>query len=103
MNEAERRAAGLGTEGPLHLVNDIPATKTLCGIPIDEIGENWTDAIYEIVAEPKDDSVCHGCHDAGAKLIAQDAADDAAWRREIAIEAGMLHGVEAYNEALGNG
>jgi hypothetical protein len=27
--------------------------------------------------------------------------DDDSWRREIAQEAGMLHGVDAYNEAMG--
>jgi len=27
--------------------------------------------------------------------------DDAEWRREIAMEAGMLHGVDAYNEVMG--
>lgn len=27
--------------------------------------------------------------------------DDHAWRRECAMEAGMLHGVEAYNEEMG--
>ena len=26
---------------------------------------------------------------------------DAEWRREIAMEAGMLHGIDAYNEVLG--
>lgn len=27
---------------------------------------------------------------------------DREWQREIAMEAGMLHGVDAYNEAMGN-
>mgnify|MGYP003660245791 CR=1 FL=1 len=27
--------------------------------------------------------------------------DDGDWRREIAMEAGMLHGVSAYNEVMG--
>jgi hypothetical protein len=31
------------------------------------------------------------------------ALDDAAWRREIAMEAGMGLGVEAYNDAMGYG
>jgi hypothetical protein len=30
-----------------------------------------------------------------------DEAEDSAWRREIALEAGMLHGVDAYNDAMG--
>jgi len=34
---------------------------------------------------------------------APDANDDAEWRREMAMEAGMLHGVEAYNDAMGCG
>lgn len=29
------------------------------------------------------------------------AAEDRAWQREIAMEAGMLHGVDAYNDAMG--
>lgn len=29
------------------------------------------------------------------------ARDDREWKREIANEAGMLHGVEAYNEVMG--
>ena len=28
-------------------------------------------------------------------------AGDAAWKREMAMEAGMLHGVEAYNDEMG--
>jgi len=31
----------------------------------------------------------------------QEAADNAAWRREMAREAGMLHGVAAFNDAMG--
>lgn len=27
--------------------------------------------------------------------------DDSDWKREIAMEAGMLHGVQAYNETMG--
>ena len=27
--------------------------------------------------------------------------DDDDWRREMAMEAGMLHGIDAYNEAMG--
>ena len=27
--------------------------------------------------------------------------EDSAWRREISMEAGMLHGVDAYNDAMG--
>jgi hypothetical protein len=40
--------------------------------------------------------------DYDAKAVArQRARDDAEWRREQAREAGMLHGVEAYNEEMG--
>jgi hypothetical protein len=35
------------------------------------------------------------------KAQAEAAAEDAAWRQEIAMEAGMLHGVDAYNDAMG--
>ena len=31
----------------------------------------------------------------------EDDDEDGAWRREIAMEAGMLHGVDAYNDAMG--
>lgn len=30
-----------------------------------------------------------------------ETTDDSEWRREIAMEAGMLHGVDAYNEVMG--
>jgi hypothetical protein len=33
--------------------------------------------------------------------VASEEDDDADWRREIAMEAGMLHGIDAYNEAMG--
>jgi hypothetical protein len=36
----------------------------------------------------------------GADVIDDDDDDDA-WRRERAMEIGMLHGVDAYNEAMG--
>lgn len=29
------------------------------------------------------------------------AEDDEDWRREVAMEAGMLHGTDGYNEAMG--
>lgn len=35
------------------------------------------------------------------RVARERARDDAAWRHEQAMEAGMLHGVEAYNEAMG--
>lgn len=31
----------------------------------------------------------------------REAEDDRAWAREIAVEAGMLHGTDAYNDAMG--
>ena len=34
-------------------------------------------------------------------MRAQQRADDEAWRREIARESGMLHGIDAYNDAMG--
>lgn len=40
--------------------------------------------------------------DYDAKAVARERAqDDADWRHEQAMEAGMLHGVEAYNEVMG--
>ena len=36
-----------------------------------------------------------------ARAQRQAAAEHAAWRREIAMETGMLHGVDAYNDAMG--
>lgn len=32
---------------------------------------------------------------------ARDCEDSGSWQREMAMEAGMLHGVEAYNEMMG--
>jgi hypothetical protein len=31
----------------------------------------------------------------------RDSSDDDDWRREQAMEAGMLHGIDAYNDAMG--
>lgn len=36
-----------------------------------------------------------------AQAQREKAADDAAWRHEVSMEAGMLHGIQAYNDAMG--
>jgi hypothetical protein len=36
-------------------------------------------------------------------MCRRDAADDRAWQREIATQAGMAFGVDAYNEEMGYG
>ena len=50
---------------------------------------------YEVVCEDWIDEDDDGSDDD------DDDDDDESWKREIAMEAGMLHGVGAYNEAMG--
>ncbi len=61
------------------------------------------------VYETKCEEVADGCvelvgpdvrevHDTGVRRKAEDSGT---WQREMAMEAGMLHGVDAYNEAMG--
>lgn len=45
-----------------------------------------SEGVYEVRANPR---------------YRKRALDDGEWRREMAMEAGMLHGVEAYNEEMG--
>jgi hypothetical protein len=89
----------------LHLVE--PAYRqgrTLCGLSLETVGEDWTDAIFEIVASGLTDSECSKCYKLAEDIIREESAkDDANWKREQALEAGMLHGVDAYNDAMGYG
>lgn len=72
--------------------------ETLCGLLIDSIADDeWTDAYSETIKNPPD-AMCQTCLDQG-KLMLQET--DAAWRREIAMEEGMLQGIDAYNEIMG--
>lgn len=48
----------------------------------DECGDTTTDYMVESFARERE-------------------ADNRAWQRELAMEAGMLHGIDAYNEAMG--
>mgnify|MGYP001421840496 CR=1 FL=1 len=50
----------------------------------------------EAFAEAEDLPFCGKC-----KLCEEARREDEADRREMAMEAGMLHGVSAYNEAMG--
>jgi hypothetical protein len=50
----------------------------------------------EAFAEAEDLPLCGKCD-----LCEEARREDESWRREIAMEAGMLHGVSAYNEAMG--
>lgn len=83
----------------LHLVNQSPYCLTLCGATLDEVGEDWTDALYEVV-ESQDGTECPVCL-AEAHVILARVEDDEDQRLEVALEAGALHGIEAYNDALG--
>ena len=40
----------------------------------------------------------HEVHDTGKRHTPEDSGS---WQREMAMEAGMLHGVEAFNEVMG--
>ena len=44
---------------------------------------------------------CVACEDKNGPTMGDDKGIDEEWRREIAMEAGMLHGVDAYNEVMG--
>lgn len=85
----------------LHLVNDFPYETTLCGKSLESVGDEWTDAIYEIV-ESGPASVCSQCFKAGKAIIARTVRADEEWRHEVAVEEGMLNGVESYNDWSGN-
>lgn len=49
--------------------------------------------VHEVSKNPDQPSV--------RKRASELAREDADWRREIAIEAGMLHGIDAYNDEMG--
>jgi hypothetical protein len=51
--------------------------------------------VHEIIANP-DQKTCQ-------RKRRELAREDREWRREIANEAGMLYGIEAYNDAMGYG
>lgn len=50
----------------------------------------YSDGSYEMVV----------CYD--GEVYEDDDDDDDSWRREMAMEAGMLHGIDAYNEVMGH-
>ena len=79
----------------LHLSDKFEVT--YCGQKVtDEM--DVTDAVVEVAADPIEHDGCPKCCKAAEKLI---EADEAAWKHERAIEAGMLHGATAYNEEMG--
>lgn len=85
----------------LHLVDRFPYHTTLCGLPLNEVGEDWTDALAEVVESPASND-CPRCLGLARKIVSRvDREADAGWRREMAVEAGMLHGVAAYNDMMG--
>lgn len=63
-----------------------------CGITPEKLQEddNWSDVLEDID--------CPTCHEEYQKEIAADEAD---WKHEIAVEEGMLQGLDAYNEIMG--
>lgn len=84
-------------ERKMHLVDDFPYTRTMCGKPLVEVGEDWTDDIIAVAQAPNSDDCAACVKKAQANLKALDDAE----RREWAIEEGMLQGPQAYNEVMG--
>jgi hypothetical protein len=84
----------------LHLVNDIPYVRTLCNELLDNVGDDWTDALVE-VTEGWDDMppVCLTCLKRAKRIVLAENTDTS-WRHERAMEAGMLHGIDAYNAMM---
>lgn len=81
----------------LHLVDRFPYVTTLCGLPLASVGDDWTDAIVEVLDE-NPDGCCPRCLARGRKIVRR---DDGMARAELATEAGMLHGIDAYNDVMG--
>jgi uroporphyrinogen-III decarboxylase len=76
-------------------------THTLCGRTLEEVGEDWTDAISDAMAD-LNVRICLSCGDLGAEILnraAEESREDR--RREIATEQGMMYGIDAYNDAMG--
>lgn len=59
-----------------------------------ELTEKGQEALRAAWARPRAQVATDEEDEAGSEL-------DREWRREIAMEAGMLHGVDAYNDAMG--
>lgn len=57
-------------------------------------GELWVELVGPDVEEER-------CHSRGRKQKDDSGSSDELWEREIAMEAGMLGGCQAYNEAMG--
>jgi hypothetical protein len=85
----------------LHLVNAIPYVETLCGRDMATMADaDWTDAIYEVVEDMDTSHVCLVCLGLARKAIRANRSNND-WQKEVAQEAGMLHGADAYNEVMG--
>jgi hypothetical protein len=59
----------------------------------DELREKLADGAVELVGPG-----VHEVYDTGRRDKPEDSGS---WQREMAMEAGMLHGVDAYNEMMG--
>lgn len=79
----------------LHLSDNYDVT--YCGQPV--AGDmDVTDALVEVCARPHALDACPRCMAVALRDLRE---DDMLLRRERAMEAGMLHGVTAYNDAMG--
>lgn len=70
--------------------------------------EGWNTLLCELTGEPLLQDIfwnIEGVEDQSIQLrvtgYVEEDAEDEDWRRELAVEAGMLHGVDAYNDAMG--
>lgn len=83
----------------LHFVNDLPYEQTMCGLSTEGMKEEeYTDDTIEVSRNAKEFDACPTCV---AKARKQHRMDNRDIIREIATEAGMMHGVDAYNEVMG--
>jgi hypothetical protein len=88
----------------LHIVDDMVLVAgrlqhrdTLCGKALEDVGENWTDAVLEIVSAGPNNSVCSNCFRVATR-VARTMDEERAQATELVREAGMLHGADAAND-----
>lgn len=84
-------------ERKMHLVDDFPYTRTMCGKLLREVGEDWTDDVIAVAQSPNSDDCAECVKVAKRQLKALNDAE----RHEWAMEEGMLQGIDAYNEIMG--
>jgi hypothetical protein len=72
--------------------------RTLCDLPVAELGEDEVSEPYEEMIESPPDDVCLVCLKEAERLTREANADARQWRDEIAREEGMLNGIDSYND-----